>query len=60
MASNERTRYTEDIHGYVEAEVTEHTIHRDYFPKCRKMVEPVVPDAMPRATFGNRVLVMTA
>lgn len=55
-----RTRYTEDIPGYVEAEVTEHTIHRDWCPKCRKMVEPVVPDALPRATFGNRVLVMTA
>jgi transposase len=55
-----RTRYTEDIPGYVEAEVTEHTIHRDFCPKCRKMVEPVVPDALPKATFGNRVLVMTA
>ena len=41
-------------------EVTEHTIHRDWCPKCKEQVEPVVPDALPGATLGNRVLVLSA
>ena len=40
--------------------VTEHTIHRDYCPKCKKHVEPVVPDAMPGATLGNQVISLTS
>lgn len=55
-----RTRYTEDLPADLHAEVTEHTIHRDWCPRCRKKVEPVVPDALPQATLGNRTLVFTA
>ncbi len=40
--------------------VTEHTIHRDYCPKCEKHVEPVVPDAMPKATLGHQVIALTS
>jgi transposase len=54
-----RTRYTEDI-PEIQPEVTEHTIHRDWCPKCKKQVEPVVPDALPKAALGNRVLVLSA
>ena len=54
-----RTRYTEDIPD-IEPEVTEHTIHRDWCPKCKKRVEPTVPDALPKSTLGNRVLVLSA
>jgi len=54
-----RTRYTEDI-PEVQPEVTEHTIHRDWCPKCRKKVEPPVADALPGSTLGNRVLVLSA
>lgn len=54
-----RTRYTEDIPD-IQPEVTEHTIHRDWCPQCRKKVEPPVPDALPGATLGNRVLVLSA
>jgi len=54
-----RTRYTEDI-PEIEPEVTEHTIHRDWCPKCKKQVEPTVPDALPGSTLGNRVLVLSA
>ena len=54
-----RTRYTEDI-PQTEPEVTEHTIHRDWCPKCKKKVEPPVPDALPGATLGNRVLALSA
>lgn len=54
-----RTRYTEDI-PETQPEVSEHTIHRDWCSNCRKKVEPPVPDALPRATLGNRVLVLSA
>lgn len=55
-----RTRYTEDIPEDITPVVTEHIIHRDWCPKCRKKVEPVVPDALPGSTLGNRVLALTA
>ena len=54
-----RVRYTEDIPD-IQPEVTEHTIHRDWCPKCKKKVEPPVVDALPGATLGNRVLVLSA
>ena len=55
-----RKRYIEDLPHDVRVEVTEHTIHRDWCPRCRKMVEPKVPQALPNATIGNRLLVMSA
>lgn len=55
-----RQRYTEDFPDDLTAQVTEHTIHRDWCPQCAKAVEPVVPDALPRATLGNRILVLSA
>ena len=44
----------------LQPQVTEHTIYRDWCPKCRQRVEPKVPDALPGATLGNRVLVLAA
>jgi transposase len=55
-----RTRVTEDIPAGIQPVVTEHTIHRDWCPHCKKQVEPVVPDALPGATLGNRTMVMTS
>jgi transposase len=54
-----RTRYTEDI-PHIQPEVTEHTIHRDWCPHCRKQVEPAVSAALPGSTLGNHVLVLSA
>ena len=54
-----RTRYTEDIPD-IEPEVTEHTIHRDWCANCQLRVEPNVPDVLPGAMLGNRVLVLSA
>jgi len=54
-----RLRYTEDI-PEVSPEVTEHTIHRDWCPRCKKTVEPAVPDALPGSSLGNHVLVLSA
>ena len=54
-----RTRIIEDIPADIQPLVTEHTIHRDYCPRCRKHVEPAVPDAMPGATLGHQVVGLT-
>ena len=55
-----RTRTIEDILDDLKAVVTEHTIHRDYCPACKKHVEPVVPDALPKAIVGHRLVGLTA
>jgi transposase len=58
--SETRTRYTEDIPENIQPVVIEHTIHRDWCPRCQKKVEPALTDALPGSTLGNRVLVLTA
>lgn len=55
-----RTRYVEDIPENLQSEVTEHTIHRDWCPHCKKKVEPAVCEALSHATLGNRVLALSA
>ncbi|MHC4406772.1 MAG: IS66 family transposase [Planctomycetota bacterium] len=55
-----RTRIIEDISEEIEPVVTEHTIWRDYCPKCKKHVEPIVPDALPHATIGHHLTALTA
>ena len=55
-----RTRIIEDIPEQITPQVTEHTIHRDYCPACKKHVEPVVPDAMPNATLGHHVVALSS
>jgi len=55
-----RRRIVEDIPETIQPVVTEHILHRDYCPRCRKHVEPMVPDAMPHATLGHRVVALTS
>jgi transposase len=55
-----RTRLIEDIPEVIEPVVTEHTIPRHYCPHCKTHVEPVVPDAMPKATLGHQVIALTS
>ncbi len=55
-----RTRTIEDIPEDIQPVVTEHTVWRDYCPKCKKHVEPIVPDALPRATIGHHLISLTA
>jgi hypothetical protein len=55
-----RTRVIEDIPEEIQPVVTEHILHRDYCPRCCKHVEPVVPDALPHATLGHRVIALTS
>ncbi len=58
--ARKRTRVIEDIPQEIEPVVTEHTVHRDYCPKCKRHVEPVVPDALPRATIGHHLISLTS
>ncbi|MFN8575162.1 MAG: IS66 family transposase [Gemmatimonadaceae bacterium] len=59
-SARRRTRIVEDIPEQIQPVVTEHTIHRDYCPRCKKDVEPKVPEALPGATLGHRVLALTS
>jgi len=56
----QRTRIIEDIPQEITPVVTEHTIHRDYCPSCKKHVEPVVSDAMPNATLGHNLIALSS
>ena len=51
-ANETRTRYTEDIPD-IQPEVTEHVIHRDWCPKCRKQVEPAGSRRLARLDAGQ-------
>lgn len=55
-----RTRLVEDIPDNLKPEVTEHTICRDWCPRCKKQVEPPVPDALAGCTLGNRTVALSA
>lgn len=55
-----RTRITEDMPADLRAEATEHTLHRDWCPRCQKRVEPRLPDVLPHCTLGNRLLGLSA
>lgn len=55
-----RKRYIEDIPQDLQPVITEHVIHRDWCPHCKKRVEPVVPDALPGAMLGNRVVALSS
>ena len=51
-----RERVIEDIEQ-PKAKTTKHIIHRCYCKKCKKIVEPVIKDALPNATFGLRLMI---
>lgn len=52
-------RYIEDLPP-VQPVVTEHTVHRYWCPHCKKIVAPTVPEALPNARMGLRLVVFTA
>lgn len=55
-----RTRRSEDIPEDLKPVITQDILHRDYCPRCKKRVEPRLPDVLPRCTLGNRTLVLSA
>jgi len=56
----QRKRIIEDIPREITPIVTEHTVHRDYCPNCKRHVEPVVADAMPNATLGHNLIALSS
>ena len=52
-------RYIEDLPS-VQPTVTEHTIHRYWCPRCKKIVSPSVTEALPNAMIGLRLVIFTA
>lgn len=54
-----RVRIVEDI-PVTQPEAVEHRIPRCYCKKCKKLVEPPVPDALPGADLGHRTFVLSA
>jgi transposase len=55
-----RTRIIQDIPQDIRPIATEHTLHRDYCKRCKRHVEPVVPDAMPNATLGHHLIALSS
>jgi len=55
-----RTRYVEDIPEIPSTVVTEYQIERRYCGNCKKLVEADVPDALPNARFGLRLMLLVA
>ena len=54
-----RTRTIEDI-PEIRPTVTRYTIERRYCSKCRKIVEPVIKEALPRAPLSLRTMLINA
>lgn len=54
-----RKRIIEDIPD-TKPDITEHEIEGSWCPTCKKVVEPVVADALPKANIGHRVVALTA
>ncbi len=59
-SSRTRIRLIEDLLDSYELTVTEHIIHRDYCSACKKHVEPVVPDALPKCAIGHNLVALTS
>ena len=51
-----RQRYVTDVKLVSRVRNTRHNIHRKYCPKCKKMVEPKVPNVLPHARFGLNLM----
>lgn len=58
-ATRRRKRVIEEVKA-VEPEATEHEIEGYWCKTCKKIVEPVVVDALPKATIGHRAVALTA
>lgn len=56
---DQRTRIIEDI-PEVKPVITKHLINRYRCPKCKKISDAPVTDALPKAKIGNNILALTA
>lgn len=51
-----RQRYVTDIHFIVKIKNTQYNIHRKYCKKCKKIVEPEIPNVLPHARLGLNLM----
>ena len=58
--TKKRTRIIIDIPESFNVETVEHTIVRSWCPECKRIVEPKVPEALEKCTFGNRILAFSS
>lgn len=58
--TQKRTRIIIDIPEGFNVETIEHTMERRWCGQCKKMVEPEVPDALQKCTFGHRILAFSS
>lgn len=58
--ARKRSRIIIDIPEGFNVETVEHTIDRKWCAQCQKTVEPKVPDALDKCTFGNRILAFSS
>ena len=57
-AVEKRTRHITDIKLISRPKTTKYYIPRKYCPTCKKIVEPDVPTALPRAKFGLNLMLL--
>ena len=53
-----RSRHVTDIKLISKTKTTRYDIHRKYCPKCKKIVEPEVPNVLPYARFGLNLMLL--
>ena len=53
-----RSRHITDIKLTSKVKTTRFDIHRKYCPKCKKLVEPEVKEALPHARFGLNLMLL--
>lgn len=53
-----RSRHVTDIKLKAKAKTTRYDIHRKYCPKCKKLVEPEVPNVLPHARLGLNLMLL--
>lgn len=53
-----RHRHVTDIKLVSRMKTTRYDIHRKYCPKCKKLVEPEVPNVLPHARFGLNLMLL--
>jgi FtsZ-binding cell division protein ZapB len=53
-----RSRHVTDIKLTSKIKNTRYDIHRKYCPKCKKLVEPEVPNVLPHARFGLNLMLL--
>ena len=58
--SKSHERCIEDIPSEVRVETVRHVIYRGWCKNCKKTVEPIVDDALPKSSIGNGILVLSA